>query len=115
MKKAKAFYIIILMFFYITGCQHQPKQQAQNQIDDPPYEVQQNNIPQSNEQRDEQNQSKQPAEKELISFRTPLLDKNSNRLRNIELAIKKINGYQLGANEEFSFNQTVGERSVNQG
>ena len=46
---------------------------------------------------------------------TRLLDKEENRVHNIRLATEKINGIIIQPNEEFSFNDTVGERSVERG
>jgi len=46
---------------------------------------------------------------------TRLLDKEENRVHNIRLAVEKINGTVLQPGEEFSFNDTVGERSTARG
>ena len=46
---------------------------------------------------------------------TTLLDKDENRLHNISLAIKKINGLVLADGDSFSFNNVVGERTEKRG
>jgi len=46
---------------------------------------------------------------------TKLLDKTPERLHNIRLAIEAINGITIRPGEEFSFNDTVGERSEERG
>lgn len=46
---------------------------------------------------------------------TKLLDKAPERIHNIKLAIEKINETVVRPNEEFSFNDTVGERSEERG
>lgn len=45
------------------------------------------------------------------SFSTDYSNSSTERKHNIELAVKKINGKVIKSNEEFSFNETVGQRS----
>ncbi|MDS1029960.1 VanW family protein [Bacillota bacterium LX-D] len=52
---------------------------------------------------------------ELSSFSTPLVSKNSNRLTNIRLAARKIDGFILQPNKIFSFNKIVGPRTAGNG
>jgi vancomycin resistance protein YoaR len=56
-----------------------------------------------------------PVPKALGSYRTPLLNRNTDRINNIRLAIKKINGYKLKPGEVFSFNDIVGKRDAENG
>lgn len=49
------------------------------------------------------------------SFSTPILDKDLNRVNNISIAAKKINGYTLKPGGIFSFNKVVGKRKVKKG
>jgi vancomycin resistance protein YoaR len=53
--------------------------------------------------------------KPLIRFTTYFDGQNKGRCHNIKLAAEKINGSIIGAGETFSFNNTVGERSVKNG
>ncbi|MDR0931296.1 MAG: VanW family protein [Clostridiales bacterium] len=46
---------------------------------------------------------------------TQLVDKQANRVSNVKLCIESINGKILQAGEEFSFNDTVGERTTARG
>lgn len=57
----------------------------------------------------------QPAEQEIASVSTPLLDKSPGRLKNIQLAAGQINGAIIPPGASFSFNQTVGERTAEKG
>src|SRR3989339_2027121 len=49
------------------------------------------------------------------SFETKLLDKLDSRITNIELGVKNINTKILKTNEEFSFNQMLGQRTEGKG
>ena len=51
----------------------------------------------------------------LSTFSTNYLTSNVNRTTNLRLAAEKINGTILMPNEEFSYNQTVGERTIQAG
>lgn len=51
----------------------------------------------------------------LSKFKTALIDKEPNRLSNIKLASKTINGYIIKKGEEFSFNNVLGERTEEKG
>lgn len=72
------------------------------------------------EQNSASNNSEKPKKVEvkrtaLGSCKTPLLNKNSNRVSNIKLAAKKINGYKLKPGATFSFNNVVGKRDAENG
>jgi len=49
---------------------------------------------------------------QLATFSTKYLASNVNRTTNLRLAAKKINGTVLLPGEEFSYNKTVGERTI---
>jgi len=49
------------------------------------------------------------------SYSTPLLNREDNRIHNIELASEKIDYYKLEPGEEFSFNRVVGRRTEAKG
>lgn len=49
------------------------------------------------------------------TFQTVLINKDSDRIKNIELAAQKINGYVVEPGGIFSFNGVVGERSIAKG
>lgn len=51
----------------------------------------------------------------LGSYKTPLLSKAKNRVDNIKLASKKINGYKVKPGAIFSFNDVVGKRDAENG
>ncbi len=52
---------------------------------------------------------------EVYAYETELPPSSNNRLKNIRLVIKKLNGTALPAGDEFSFNRTVGARTVKAG
>ena len=54
-------------------------------------------------------------QKTLGEATTRLLDKNKNRIENIRLAINKINQMTIENGDRFSFNNTVGKRSAENG
>jgi hypothetical protein len=59
---------------------------------------------------------KKPSDpKPLGSYQTPLLNRGKQRMDNIRLAMKKINGYKLKPGETFSFNDVVGKRDADHG
>ncbi|MBR2742756.1 MAG: VanW family protein [Clostridia bacterium] len=66
---------------------------------------------------DEQNAPEQtkPAETELISVVTPLNDKRAGRIANIRIACETLQGKVLLPGEEFSFNESVGRRTMERG
>lgn len=47
--------------------------------------------------------------KVLASYSTPLLDREPNRMHNIQITVQKLDGHEIGTGKIFSFNQTVGE------
>ena len=49
---------------------------------------------------------------QLATFSTKFSTKNTNRSTNIRLAVKKINGSVLMPGQSFSYNQTVGKRTI---
>ena len=53
-------------------------------------------------------QQTQFAETELGSFYTPILDTEENRVNNIILSARVIDGVEVKSGETFSFNNTVG-------
>ncbi|MFZ5988774.1 MAG: VanW family protein [Bacillota bacterium] len=52
---------------------------------------------------------------EIGSFSTPLVDKQENRVDNIEVAADCINNEKVEPGEEFSFNGTLGRRTADKG
>jgi hypothetical protein len=60
-------------------------------------------------------ENKQTSKKPLGSYQTPLLSRDKERIDNIKLAIKKINGHKLKPGEVFSFNDIVGKRDAENG
>lgn len=119
--------IFLYMIFIFVSCSPNKLSQDQKQPDDKV-----NNAPQSQNintesQSDKNNnsapepQKEQKAEKkstkatEIGSYKTTLTDKDKNRVRNIVLASKKINGYVVKPGDVFSFNNVVGERTSSKG
>jgi vancomycin resistance protein YoaR len=60
-------------------------------------------------------EKKLEAPKPIGSYHTTLLNRDRERMENIRLAIKKINGYKLKPGEIFSFNKIVGKRDAANG
>lgn len=54
-------------------------------------------------------------ETEIANFSSSIYDKDENRVYNIKLAISKLDGTIVKANEEFSFNNTLGPMGETEG
>jgi vancomycin resistance protein YoaR len=61
------------------------------------------------------NKPTRPKKSPIGSYSTPLLNKNRERVINIALAAKKVDGFKVKQGETFSFNDVVGERTVENG
>lgn len=61
------------------------------------------------------NISSTPVETELYSYSTPLKDDRENRVNNIKITCSRINGTIVKAGKEFSFCDTVGKPSSEDG
>lgn len=64
---------------------------------------------------EDQNESREPAEKEISSFATEILDDSPGRLNNISITCSTLNNTIVKAGETFSFNETVGKPTVERG
>ncbi len=130
---------LVLSIFLFTACKtskNVPKQGSMEQIV-PKQETTEKSVPKQsavspsapnkNQQQPQKNSNSQtqgqksalkqePIRKQtnenkiLASFNTNILDSDSNRVNNIRLAARKINGFILKPGEIFSFNEVVGKR-----
>lgn len=74
------------------------------------------NYVQNTQSVDTTDEEKQIASKSKISsFSTPIVDDDDNRINNIEITCKRISGTIVEANSEFSFCDTVGEPTSEDG
>lgn len=62
-----------------------------------------------------QAQNPTPKETKITAFTTTIYDKDANRVYNINLANKKLNGTVVKPGQEFSFNNTIGAMGQAQG
>lgn len=69
----------------------------------------------TNEQINYQTKEIHEPQKISGSFSTKITDKTPERLNNIKLGIKKLNGATIKTNEEFSFNTQIGPRTPENG
>lgn len=114
---------LILSIFLFIACRASKPVPEQNQINksEPPKNESINNNKQppkdSNSQGEIQKQipKKETESKILSSFNTEILDSDPDRINNMRLASKKINGIILKPGEVFSFNEIVGKRDVKKG
>lgn len=113
MKRLALIFIIVIISLGLTSCDNQLKAGSKEL----PTPSTQTESAEKSEPEQTKQEAKQfePQEIELISHATPLLDKRKGRLENIRLAIKEINGIIINPNQVFSFNETVGQRTVNKG
>lgn len=56
-----------------------------------------------------------PIETEIAKYTTTIYDTEESRIHNIKLAVSKLDNTTVAANEEFSFNSTIGPMGANQG
>lgn len=69
----------------------------------------------TNEQINYETKKITESEKISGSFSTKITDKTPERLNNINLGVKKLNGATVNANEVFSFNAQIGPRTAENG
>ena len=69
----------------------------------------------TNEQINYETREIKEPQKIFGSFSTKITDKTPERLNNINLGIKKLNGVTIEPNEEFSFNDQIGPRTPENG
>lgn len=84
-----------------------------------PAEPSQSPTPPSSSEKSAPNKAapKKTVPKKIIlgDYKTPLLNKDKDRVNNIKLAAKKIDGYRLQPGAVFSFNDIVGKRDAANG
>lgn len=68
-----------------------------------------------NDDAEKKKEEQKVTEVELVSVTTPILDKRKNRINNIELVVETLQGKVLAPGEEFSFNDSVGKRTMERG
>lgn len=85
----KKLLILIISLILFSGCNNNNNEQINYEINVPP--------------------------KISGSFSTKITDKTPERLNNINLGVKKLNGAIINAGEEFSFNSHVGPRTEKEG
>lgn len=61
------------------------------------------------------NSNNQPVEKEISSFSTKIMDEDDNRDNNMEISLSKLNETIVKNGDTFSFNDTVGSPSPDEG
>jgi len=99
----KKFIVLFVIVAFLTGCSV-----GAISIDD---DINQENTAPTYVPR----QNQEVFDPKLGEFETTIVDKAENRINNVELACKSINGKILAPGEEFSFNETVGQRTTDRG
>jgi len=74
-------------------------------------------LPDEKKQDDEKNKKdeKKGKAKKIGGFTTKILNRDEDRVNNIEIAVKVLNGISVKPGEEFSFNDTLGRRTRSKG
>jgi len=109
MKKLLILFLIILSGFFMFGCRGAKGKEG---LPQPSHSPAPTHSP-APSQSPKPTQSHEP---EIISeFSTDILDKHENRLHNIEIACKVLEATTVKPGEEFSFNQTIGQRTAERG
>ncbi len=86
--------LIVLLILSLSGCSIEKEEKAPVKTDAPTEEMQ---------------------EVLIAEAATTLVDKTDNRINNIRLALKSIDGYSLYSGNIFSFNEVVGARTEEKG
>ena len=103
MKKSVCLYFLVLIICFVFGGCNNKVAQEQKDIKTP-------DVAQNKTNADEVKDSI-----EISSFTTKIVTKGKDRMDNIILASKSLDGYVIKAGAEFSFNNTVGVRSKERG
>ncbi|MBR4260392.1 MAG: VanW family protein, partial [Clostridia bacterium] len=115
MKKKYLFIpIFLIVLFLLSGCDmnnSNNKGEAQKAVDYAKTSIEKDVL----RVDIDDNNSKNPVEKELASFSTPLKSGVKNRIVNIKLTCSKINERVLKPGETFSFNEIVGPCTAEEG
>ena len=115
MKKKYLFIpIFLIVLFLLSGCDmnnSNNKGEAQKAVDYAKTSIEKDVL----RVDIDDNNSKNPVEKELASFSTPLKSGVKNRIVNIKLTCSKINERVLKSGETFSFNEIVGPCTAEEG
>ncbi len=96
--------ILILAIFFLAGCAAQEKMSPANE-----RRLTDNSI---SDKTENNNENEETVVGEAV---TKIIDTGINRVSNINLACKSISGMMLLPGEEFSFNETTGKRSKENG
>ena len=91
--------LIIICFIFLSGCGANTLYEGINE---------QNTAPTYSPQKTQYDEK-------VGVFETTLVDKEKNRINNVKLACDSINRTRLEPGQEFSFNETVGERTRERG
>jgi vancomycin resistance protein YoaR len=106
--------IVILSLMLLSGCYSAPQNTPEStvsplpestQTPEPSPEITPEHTPESTKEPD----------KIIASFSTKVYDKSKNRVQNLKLAAKAVNGTVVKPGETFSFNKIVGPRTAEKG
>lgn len=116
--KNKKIILMLLCTIFLASCGNEknPEESKMPEATNTPEASQ--NPPQEEKQPETKQpvkESEKPKEETVASYKTPIKDYKKERLTNIKVATKAINGKVINPGEEFSFNKIVGERTEKKG
>lgn len=109
-KKISIIFVILFLLISLVGCSSNKSNTVNNA--NTPYISESLSL---NESISPPTQSSKPVEENIGSFSTNILDKSSGRQTNIELTCSKLNGTIVKQGETFSFCDTVGKATPEEG
>ncbi len=118
MKHINKIMLLLCGALLLTGCGQKNRSTPLPNVTETPPPVSETAVPEAEETEmptEEPQETKEPAQIQLGSAQTTLLDKENDRVHNILLAAEKLSGYTLAPGEEFSFNRVLGDRTEEAG
>lgn len=109
---------ILILILLLSGCHtaHQPTPAPTSSPSPSPSDTPESTSEPTPEPTPEPTQEPTKEPKKVISsFSTKVYDKSKNRVQNLKVAAKAVNGTVIKPGETFSFNKTVGPRTAEKG
>ena len=99
-------FFVIFIIIYVFSINNSNDTNGNNEVLN--YIYSENTNEQNNNVQNNTENILQTEYKDIASYTTKIQDKDKNRVYNIKLACKRLNGHIINAGSEFSFNNTMG-------
>ena len=111
MKYIKIIIVFLLLLISLSGC----GEKNENTLQNTSTEISRTSLNSTNSETEKPEQKKQEMELEISSFSTPILIKDESRQKNVSIACEDLNGTMVSAGETFSFTNTLGPATPEEG